>query len=142
MSGIDMIMNNKGFSLLMTLILSSVALAFISTLIYFVQSGTKSTASLESYKSSLEVAKGASEFLIAGVYDKQLGCEDNLTDAISLISPYDNETASHNITIIEYHCKSFNGGINELYSFRIRVQKANSDEVSEVEFGYLETYED
>ncbi|WP_022851353.1 hypothetical protein [Limisalsivibrio acetivorans] len=134
------IRNNKGFSLVTTLVLSMVALAFISTLAYFVQSGSQTTASLGSYKSSLDVAKGTADFLIAGVRDNQVGCADNITKVTTFISRYDNETTTHDISVTNYECKSFDNDEKELYIFTIEVNRGANQEKSIVEFGYLEDF--
>jgi len=140
-------LDDKGFSLLTTLILSAVALAFISALVYFVQSGSRSAASLESYKSSLEIAKGASEFLIAGVYNELVGfghidCDSDLDDVNAYLSPYDQDTETHNVTVTAFKCERFNNNYDELYVMKLLVQRENSQEKAEVEFGYLKEYDD
>ncbi|MGE4497208.1 MAG: hypothetical protein AB7E48_04955 [Deferribacterales bacterium] len=139
--------DNKGFSLITTLVLSAVALAFISALIYFVQSGSRTSASVESYKSSLEIAKGASEFLIAGVYNEKVGfghidCDSDLGDVNDYLSPYDEDTETHTVEVTSFKCERFNNNYNELYLIKLRVQRTGSEEKAEVEFGYLKEYDD
>lgn len=137
-------LSNKGFSLLTTLILSAVVLAFLSALIYFVQSGSRTAASLDSYKSSLEIAKGASELIMKGVDDDEIECSDDadyIDDVREFMGPYDNDTTTHTVTVSSYRCERFytENSEREVYIFTVLVQRNNTEERAEVDFGYMKS---
>lgn len=137
-------LSNKGFSLLTTLILSAVVLAFLSALIYFVQSGSRTAASLDSYKSSLEIAKGASELIMKGVDDDEIECSDDasyIDDVREFMAPFGADTSTHTVTISSYKCERFytENSEREVYIFTVLVQRNNTEERAEVDFGYMKS---
>ncbi|QAR32072.1 hypothetical protein EP073_01230 [Geovibrio thiophilus] len=139
-----MITNNKGFSLIATLVMSAVVLAFLSALIYFVQSGSRTSASLDSYKSSLEIAKGASELIMKGVDDDEIECSDDadyIDEVQEFMAPYDDDTTTHVINVASYRCEKFytENSEREIYIFTVQVQRNNTDERAEVDFGYMKS---
>ncbi|MCD8568540.1 MAG: hypothetical protein LRY50_09500 [Geovibrio sp.] len=137
-------LSNKGFSLLTTLILSAVVLAFLSALIYFVQYGSRTAASLDSYKSSLEIAKGASELIMKGVDDDEIECSDDadyIDDVREFMAPYGADTSTHTVTVSSYRCERFytENSEREVYIFTVLVQRNNTEERAEVDFGYMKS---
>jgi len=136
------VLNEKGFALVTTLVLSVVALGFIMALMYMVTSSTQQLSSVKVYKSSLEVAKGASEFLTAGITDDQLGCADNITSVEQFISKYKSETDDYSVDLLNYSCRTFDNGKKALYLFEIQVNRGQTQEKTIIEFGYLEEFTD
>lgn len=130
--------NNKGFALLTTLILSGIALAFIAGLIYMSKAGIDSTTSLKTYKSSLAVGKGASDYLIASVHNEDITPTTLLSVVQSLINDnYGAETPGYTITVLDYTAESFDDGSKEVYTFKVQVIKNDTKEKTIIEFGYL-----
>jgi hypothetical protein len=140
-----MLLNKKGFSLITVIVLSAVALSCISALMYFTQSSSRTTASVGSYKDSLEVAKGASEYLVAGVYNELVGfghieCGSSRAAVNSYLTPYKDDSAAYDIEVTDFRCIKHNNERNEIYVFKLKVQRKNSGEKAEVEFGYQKIY--
>ena len=135
-------MNNKGYALITTLVMSVVALGFISTLIYFVMSGSKATQSVRNYRSSLDIAKGATDFVTAGIYENQVGCADSLSAVQTFMDKYLTESPDYTISLLNYECEPFDTGQKEIYIVRLQVQRKDTNEKTIIEFGYLEEYQD
>jgi Flp pilus assembly pilin Flp len=57
--------NEKGIALVMVLILSVIALAIVSTLLYLVMQGTKTSSSYKRYETALDAGHGGSEIASA-----------------------------------------------------------------------------
>jgi hypothetical protein len=57
----ELLKNEKGIALVMVLILSLIALAIVSTLLYLVMQGTKSSTYFKRYETALDAAHGGSE---------------------------------------------------------------------------------
>ena len=131
--------NNKGFSLITTLVLSALAIVFISALIYFVQSGSRATSSLDMYKDSLEVAKGASELLMKGVDEYKVECDFTKANVQSFIEDFNDHLPSYTITIDNFFCEEFytENSVGELFTFNLIVQRKSSKEKSVISFGYV-----
>lgn len=138
-----MIRNNKGFSLITTLILSAVALSFIGALAFFIHSGSKAGSSIDFYKSSLEIAKGASELLMKAVDESNFNCDTSTIDTTNdFLENYKDDSPNFLINVVKYECKEFYAGTSsgELYLFVVSVNRKNRDEKAEVDFGYMKRY--
>lgn len=66
------IRNEKGIALMMALILSLVALAIISALIYFVTQGTLISGFQKRYQTAQETAQGGVEFMTGEIIEKAI----------------------------------------------------------------------
>jgi len=134
------IKNDKGFALITTLILSAIAMSFIVGLVYMTKSNIQSTTSVKTYKSSLAVGKGTSDFIIVGVNHKDIQSTSSLNDIQDFLDgTYIKETPGYTITVLDYFCEEFDQGKKQLYTFKIRVVKDGTDEKVEIDFGYLLT---
>ncbi|MEW6569831.1 MAG: hypothetical protein AB1390_01450 [Nitrospirota bacterium] len=77
--------NEKGVALMMALILSLIALAIISALIYFVTQGTSISGFQKRYQTAKEAAQGDVEFVTREIIPRTIG-STNVADLISIES--------------------------------------------------------
>jgi Flp pilus assembly pilin Flp len=76
--------NEKGIALVLALILSLIALAIISTLVYFVTQGTEISGFQKRYHTAREAAEGGVELATKEVISRTIGSTDLTTDRANI----------------------------------------------------------
>lgn len=66
----NLLRNEKGIALVMVLILSLIALAVVSTLLYLVLQGTKSSTYFKTYESTLDAGHGGAEIVASLIFNR------------------------------------------------------------------------
>lgn len=66
--------NDKGFALLTVLLISLISMVLVSTLFFVLNAHTTMSGKDKRYLTELEVAKGASQFIMAALRDDSLTC--------------------------------------------------------------------
>jgi len=134
--------NQKGFSLIVTLVLSFVALGFIAALIYLITSGIILSGRGKIYANALDAAKGITDIIIDRINTDNLKCNngsicndngtiDNLN---TLAGSY--YTASATLLKKTSYFSGTPAKEYELYLISISVKSKTSNDKSEVEFAY------
>lgn len=137
-----LILNEKGVALLTTLVLSFVALGFIAALLYFLNSSTEISGIQTRYQTSLEAAKGGSDFvmnqLVTGLATCEGGTKDlpdcDSGDSIDLGSY--NSVGQYNLSATMLSSSYDNVTETEIYAVRVNAKNTTNDEKSTIEFVY------
>lgn len=137
--------NKKGFSLLITLILSFVALGFIAALIYLIISSTFLSGKGKRYTNALEAAKGITDQIVYLINvansDSQI-CEpspcDNGSNIIGISNLLAGSGYNANATVLRKTTYSYGSPSKnyDLYLINIKVNSTTSKDKAEVEFAY------
>ncbi|ADR18077.1 hypothetical protein [Calditerrivibrio nitroreducens] len=136
--------NKKGFSLIITLILSFVAVGFIAALLYLIMSGTVLSGKGKVYTSAIEAAKGLTERIVDAINTDTLycggsntPCSDNGVINTSIINTPGYNTIGTVIKRQEYS-KNVGGQTQSYYIYliNIKVNSSTSKDKAEVEFAY------
>ncbi|MEF3254683.1 MAG: hypothetical protein K6348_03840 [Deferribacterales bacterium] len=132
--------NKKGFSLIVTLILSFVALGFIAALLYLIMSGTIMSGKGKVYTSALEAAKGLTDYIVLKINTDSLSCNPSPCNNGSEITNLSNLVSSSGYSavgqIINRTSYSKDGKTYDLYVINLKVNSNRSNDKSEVEFAY------
>jgi hypothetical protein len=133
--------NNKGFSLITTLIFSFVALGFMAALLYLTMGGITTSGSAKRYTSANEVSKAVTDNIIYFLHSNQLcgagnNCPDNATNLNinGINSPDSNYSVS--VTLLKKEAFSKNSKNYSLYFFNLVTTANNSNEKSDIYFAY------
>lgn len=134
--------NKKGFSLIITLILSFVALGFIAALLYLITTTTSLSGKGKKYTTALEAAKGLTDNIIDAIITDSLKCNgttctDNGTIDPSIINAQGFSVVGTVLKVSDYS-KIINGTKTDfkIYLINLKVNSTNSNDKSEVEFAY------
>ncbi len=134
--------NKKGFSLIITLILSFVALGFIAALLYLITTTTSLSGKGKKYTTALEAAKGLTDNIIDAIITDSLKCggttcSDNGSIDPSIINAPGFNVVGTVLKVSEYS-KIINGTKTDfkIYLINLKVSSTNSNDKSEVEFAY------
>lgn len=134
--------NYKGFSLVVTLILSFVALGFIAALLYLITSGTILSGKGKKYTSALEAAKGLTDVIIIKINTDNLICNPSPCNSGSDITNVSNvlDGTGYNGTAKIITKSTYNYGnpskSYDLFIINIKVSANIGKDKSEVEFAY------
>ena len=145
--------NEKGIALITTLVLGLVALVFISGFLYIILTSTKTSGTIKTYTSALEVAKGTASYLMSVTLDGALkcdalssscndcldngncdNCENDYTNCKLDVSNLQNKISDYDIEAYLL-TKEVEGNIY-IYSFKVKAKKKNGNEKSEIDFVY------
>ncbi|MCX8083494.1 MAG: hypothetical protein N3C60_01035 [Calditerrivibrio sp.] len=134
--------NKKGFSLIVTLILSFVALGFISALLYLIMSGTTLSGKGKIYTSALEAAKGLTDVIVLKINTDSLTCNPSPCSSGSVVTNVANllDGTGYTGTIRVINKSTYAYGTPsknyDLYLINIVVTANFGKDRSEVEFAY------
>lgn len=134
--------NRKGFSLIVTLILSFVALGFISALLYLILSGTILSGKGKRYADALDAAKGLTDFIIIKIDTDSLSCDPSPCASGSKITSISNlldgTGYSATATLLNKATYSYGSPLKnyDVYLISLKVTSNNTKDKSEVEFAY------
>jgi Tfp pilus assembly protein PilX len=129
-------LNNKGMALIITLILSLVSLGLLAALFFLTTSGTRISGINLRYATSLEAAKGASDFIIDKILDESLTCNSgsyNCTTNSTIDMGAFSTISGYSINAKILNKKQVATDIY-LYSIQVDSTKSNSDEKSTIQF--------
>ncbi len=126
----------KGITLISALVMSFVAVAFIGALLFLITNSTQISRITAKYTSSLEVAKGITDYIVSKINAGTLTCGGGTTCT----------TTNNNVDISGLGLSDYNASATYLgetagtgfivYAFRISVSRNNSNETATVEFLY------
>jgi len=131
--------NAKGMALLVTLILSFVALGFIAAILYLVNTSTGSSGSTKRYFMALETAKGVSDYVIGKILSEELSCVggggcDSGDEIVVEITPPDHDVYAEMLS--DPKTFTYNGVDYTVYSIRITAKNKNTNDIAKIEFVY------
>lgn len=68
--------NNKGYALLTVMLISTVAMIFITTILFTLNQHTMASGKAKAYKKELQAAKGVSTYILAALKNGSLTCNN------------------------------------------------------------------
>ena len=126
----------KGITLISALVMSFIAVAFIGALLFLITNSTQISGVTTKYTSSLEVAKGITDYIVSKIDARSLTCGGGNT-----CTPTNNNVDISGLGLSGYNASATYLGETagtgfRVYAFKIVVSRKNSTETATVEFLY------
>lgn len=130
--------NEKGMALLVTLVLSFVALGFIAAILYLVNTSTSGSGATKRYSMALETAKGVSDYVIEKILSDDLTCSGASCDSGETIdmdiTPPDHSVEAKMLS--DPKKVTLSGVDYTIYSVRVKAENNKTNNKAIVEFVY------
>jgi len=130
--------NEKGMALLVTLVLSFVALGFIAAILYLLNTSTSGSGATKRYSMALETAKGVSDYVVEKILSNDLTCGGSSCDSGESID-IDIAPPDHNVEakLLSDPKKVTLSGVDyTIYSVRVEAENNKTNDKAIVEFVY------
>jgi hypothetical protein len=132
--------NNKGMALILTLVLSFVAMMLVGAMLYFLNTGTSVSGIQKRYASALDAAKGVADVVINNLFNESATCsggininDDNCSKGSSIELGDYSTLGNYNLTATLLG--KYNSGSTYFYAVKVEAT-SNTGEKSIVEFVY------
>ncbi|MEC9492931.1 hypothetical protein [Flexistipes sp.] len=130
--------NEKGMALIITLVLSFVALGFIAAILYLLNTSTSGSGATKRYSMALETAKGVSDYVVEKILSDDLTCSGSSCDSGESID-IDIAPPNHNISAIMLSDPK-KVTVDEvdytIYSVRVEAENDKTNDKAIIEFVY------
>jgi len=130
--------NEKGMALLVTLVLSFVALGFIAAILYLLNTSTSGSGATKRYSMALETAKGVSDYVVEKILSDDLKCSGSSCDSGESID-IDIAPPDHNVNakmLSDPKKVTLSGVDYTIYSIRVEAENNKTNDKAIIEFVY------
>jgi len=130
--------NERGMALLVTLVLSFVALGFIAAILYLLNTSTSGSGATKRYSMALETAKGVSDYVVEKILSNDLTCSGSSCDSGESID-IDITPPDHNVEaklLSDPKEVTFSGVDYTIYAVRVEAENSKTNDKAIIEFVY------